>query len=142
MQYYIGVLKKYAVFSGRAGRAEYWYFALFNFIIYIVLGIVDRLISGPIEPGQMAVSVLTTLYSLAVLIPSLAVSARRLHDTNRSGWWLLLGFVPLVGPIVLLVFMVMGSDSGANQYGPNPSVQGGDQPPMPTPEEGGQPPVA
>jgi uncharacterized membrane protein YhaH (DUF805 family) len=142
MNYYIGVLKKYTVFAGRAGRAEYWYFVLFNLIIYIVLGIIDQAIAGPSEMGQPSGGILTGLYSLAVLLPSLAVGVRRLHDTNRTGWWLLISFVPIIGFIVLLVFMVQDSQPGANQYGPNPKGQGSDQPSMPTPGEGNQPPMA
>ena len=112
MNWYLEVLKKYAVFSGRARRKEYWMFFLFNIIIAFVLGFVEGLVGGP--------GVLGTLYGLAILIPGIAVSVRRLHDTNRSGWWLLIGFVPLIGAIVLLVFMVQDSKPGENQYGANP----------------------
>ena len=107
MKWYLEVLKKYAVFNGRARRTEYWMFFLFNLIISIVLGIVG-------------VSVIGTLYTLAVIIPSMAVSVRRLHDTERSGAWLPIAFVPLIGTIVLLVFMVQDSKPGQNQYGANP----------------------
>jgi len=117
MNWYIEVLKKYAVFNGRAQRAEYWYFFLFNFIISIVLGVIDAVIS----PGTK-IGILGGLYSLAVLIPSIAVAIRRLHDTNRSGWWLFIILVPIVGVIVLLVFMVQDSKPEQNQYGPNPKV--------------------
>ena len=112
MNWYLEVLKKYAVFSGRARRQEYWMFVLFNFIIAIVLGIIEGIIGIP--------GILSTLYMLAVLLPSIAVSVRRLHDTDRTGWWLLIGFVPVIGFIVLLIFMVMDSTAGENQYGPNP----------------------
>jgi uncharacterized membrane protein YhaH (DUF805 family) len=111
MNWYLAVLKKYADFSGRARRKEFWMFALFNFIIAIVLGIVDGMIGMP---------VLGLIYSLAVLLPGLAVGARRLHDIGKSGWWLLIGLVPLVGLIVLIIFFVMDSNPGDNQYGPNP----------------------
>lgn len=111
MQQYVDVLKKYAVFQGRAARREYWMFVLFQFIISIVLGIVAGLIRIPI---------LSTLYGLATLIPSLAVGARRLHDTGRSGWWLLIGLIPLIGTIILIVFFVFDSQAGQNQYGANP----------------------
>jgi uncharacterized membrane protein YhaH (DUF805 family) len=112
MNWYIEVLRKYAVFNGRAQRTEYWMFFLFNIIITVVLGLIDRLfgISG----------VLSGIYGLAVLIPGIAVSIRRLHDTNRSGWWLLISLVPVIGTIVLLVFMVQDSQPDTNQYGPNP----------------------
>ncbi|MBN2584135.1 MAG: DUF805 domain-containing protein [Planctomycetes bacterium] len=113
MNWYIGVLKKYAVFDGRARRKEYWMFVLFNIIISFVLGIIDGLIGYP---------VLGLIYSLAVLLPGLGVSIRRLHDTGRSGWWILIGFVPIVGFIILLVFMVTEGTKGENAYGPDPKA--------------------
>ena len=112
MNWYLTVLKKYAVFSGRACRAEYWMFTLFNLIITFALYGIESLAGGP--------GVVGGVYVLALLIPGIAVSVRRLHDTNRSGWWLLIGLVPLIGDIVLLVFMVQGSQPDENQYGPNP----------------------
>lgn len=115
MNWYLEVLQKYAVFEGRARRSEYWYFVLFNLLISIFLGIIDYLLFGSHGFG-----LLRGVYSLAVLVPGLAVSVRRLHDTNRSGWWLLLAFVPIIGAIVLLVFMVQDSQSAENQYGQNP----------------------
>jgi uncharacterized membrane protein YhaH (DUF805 family) len=114
MNWYLEVLKKYAVFSGRARRKEYWMFALFNIIISFVLGFIEGLAGGP---GALA-----GIYSLAVLIPSLAVSVRRLHDTDRSGWWLLIALIPLIGALVLLVFVVQDSQPGENQYGLNPKT--------------------
>ena len=119
MNWYLQVLKKYAVFNGRARRTEYWMFVLFNFIIVIALGFIEGFTG--IAPGTDQ-SVLGGLYMLAVLLPGIAVGVRRLHDTGRSGWWLLIGFVPLIGAIVLLVFMVQDSHSGENQYGPNPKA--------------------
>jgi uncharacterized membrane protein YhaH (DUF805 family) len=115
MNYYIEVLKKYAVFNGRAKREEYWMFVLFNFIIGLVFGLVFSIIGG--DPKN---NIFYNLYALAILIPSIAVSVRRLHDTNRSGWWLLINFIPIVGFIVILVFMASDSQPGENQYGPNP----------------------
>jgi len=112
MNYYLEVLKKYAVFSGRARRKEYWMFILFNFIAYAILGFIEVLLGIP--------AILSSIYGLAVLIPSLAVCVRRLHDSGRSGWWILIGLLPLVGFIVLLIFMVLDSQPGDNQYGPNP----------------------
>jgi len=114
MNWYIEVLKKYAVFSGRASRTEYWMFFLFNIIIAFVLAIIEGLIGSP--------GVVGLLYGLAVLIPGIAVAVRRLHDTDRTGWWLLIGFVPLVGLIVLIVFLVLPSMEGDNQYGSTPVV--------------------
>ena len=112
MNWYIEVLKKYAVFSGRARRKEYWMFVLFYIIFGIILGIIEGIIgiSG----------ILTGLYCLALLIPSIAVSVRRLHDIGRTGWWVLICLVPIVGSIVLLIFMLLDSQPGDNQYGPFP----------------------
>ncbi|MGO4998306.1 DUF805 domain-containing protein [Oceanisphaera sp. W20_SRM_FM3] len=118
MNWYLDVLKNYATFGGRARRKEYWMFILFNIIISIVLGFIDGLIGTyNIESGF---GLLSGLYSLAILIPSLAVSIRRLHDTDRSGWWLLIGFIPLIGAIVLLVFMLLDSTPEQNKFGANP----------------------
>jgi uncharacterized membrane protein YhaH (DUF805 family) len=117
MNWYVAVLKKYAVFEGRAARTEYWMFVLFNLIVSVVLSIVDRMIG---------IHALGVLYSLAVLLPSIGVGIRRLHDTDRSGWWLLIALVPFVGWIVLLYFVVQDSTPGDNQYGP--SVKGGPAP--------------
>lgn len=113
MDYYLGVLKKYAVFEGRASRSEYWFFALFNFVISIAINVIEI-------PLQTAI--LSWLYALAVLVPSLAVGARRLHDTGRSGWWLLIFLVPILGPIILIIWFVFDSEPGANRYGPNPKT--------------------
>ncbi|MEU5041221.1 DUF805 domain-containing protein [Streptomyces griseorubiginosus] len=113
MSWFIEALKKYAVFSGRSRRKEYWLFALFAGIIYVVflvLGLVSKQSWLPILPY------------IAFLLPGLAVTARRLHDTGRSGWWILFGFVPLVGGITLFVFSVLDSEPGDNKYGPNPKL--------------------
>ncbi|MFO7606214.1 MAG: DUF805 domain-containing protein [Desulfurivibrionaceae bacterium] len=112
MNWYLEVLKKYAVFGERARRTEYWMFVLFNLIITFVLGFVEGLVGSP---GMIAM-----LYGLAVFIPGLAVSVRRLHDTSHSGWWMLISLIPLIGFIVLLVFMVQDSKPGQNAYGANP----------------------
>ena len=119
MNWYLEVLKKYAVFGGRARRKEYWYFVLFNLIISFVLGLIEGLIGLAPDSPQ---SILSLIYGLAVLLPGLAASVRRLHDTGKSGWWLLIGLVPLVGAIVLIVFMAQDSAAGDNQYGSNPKT--------------------
>ena len=119
MNWYLEALKKYAVFSGRARRKEYWYFVLFNIIIGLVLGFIEGNLGLFSDSPE---SILSSLYSLAVLLPWIGVNVRRLHDTGRSGWWLLIGFVPIVGAIVLLVFMVQDSAADENQYGPNPKI--------------------
>ena len=114
MNWYLEVLKKYAVFTGRARRKEYWMFVLFYLIIAFVLAIIDAVIgTGALLYG---------LYALALLIPNIAVAVRRLHDTGRSGWFLLIGLIPLIGAIVLIVFFVQDSQPGDNQYGPNPKA--------------------
>lgn len=118
MNWYFEVLKKYAVFSGRARRKEYWHFVLFNIIIIIVFTFIDVIIGTYNE--QANIGLLSGVYILVVLIPGIAVAVRRLHDTDRSGWWLLIGLIPLIGGIVLLVFMLQDSKPGANQYGANP----------------------
>ena len=105
MEWYLGPLKKYAVFSGRASRKEYWLFALWNLPIMFVLLMIAIELYG--------------LYYLGVLVPYLAVGVRRLHDTNRSGWWLLLAIVPLAGLALLVCFCLEGTD-GDNDYGPDP----------------------
>jgi len=113
MNYYLSVLKKYAVFSGRSRRAEYWYFVLFNFIISAVLGIISAVVDD--KSG-----ILGSLYSLAVLIPGLAVSVRRLHDIGKSGWMVLIAFIPLIGAIWIIILTATDSNPGDNKYGPNP----------------------
>lgn len=120
MNWYLAVLKKYAQFNGRSRRSEYWFFALFNFIIAFVLGYIDGA-SGMLI-AQVGIGVLGGLYTLFVLIPSLAVGVRRLHDTGRSGWWLLIGLIPIIGAIILIVFFVQDSQPGDNQHGPNPKA--------------------
>ena len=112
MNWYIEVLKKYAVFSGRAQRKEYWLFMLFNIIISFVIGLIESFIGDP--------GIILGLYYLAMLIPSFAVLVRRLHDTNRSGWWFFISFIPLIGSIILIVFLVQDSQPDENRYGPNP----------------------
>jgi uncharacterized membrane protein YhaH (DUF805 family) len=115
INYYTGVLKNYVGFQGRARRAEYWQFALVNFVIVVVLDIIDLAIKSPI---------LAALYGLAILLPGLAVAFRRLHDTDRTAWWLLIILVPFAGWIVLLVFACLEGTPGPNKYGPNPKEVG------------------
>jgi uncharacterized membrane protein YhaH (DUF805 family) len=120
VNWFITALKKYAVFSGRSRRSEYWYFGLFYLIIYVLLAIVDG-IAGTYNE-MSSVGLLTGIFMLGVLIPSLAVSVRRLHDTDRTGWWLLIGLIPLIGAIILIVFSVQDSGAGTNRFGPNPKA--------------------
>lgn len=118
MRHYINALKKYAVFNGRASRKEYWYFVLFYFLLMILFGIGD-VILGTVHV-ESNTGLLSSLFILAMLIPGMAVAIRRLHDTDRSGWWILINLIPLIGLLVFMYFMVSGSDGGENQYGPSP----------------------
>ncbi len=104
-------LNKYAVFRGRASRSEYWWFALFNILVSIAAGILDSVLFGNEN------SVLNALATLALLLPSLAVSARRLHDIDRTAWWLLLWLVPVIGWIVLIIFFILRGNDGHNRFG-------------------------
>jgi len=147
MHYYINVLKKYAVFKGRATRAEYWYFVLFNVIASIILGIISKIISDQ-------KNILGNIYGLAVIIPSIAVSVRRFHDIGKTGWWVLyfslmclaIGILAIILVLPTLIFGVFGisfyiillafltvtvwsivwkckdSQPGDNKYGPNPKM--------------------
>jgi uncharacterized membrane protein YhaH (DUF805 family) len=115
MQWYLKVLKNYIGFQGRARRKEYWMFFLFNFLITMLLSIIEVMLGlGGILSG---------IYGLFVLLPSIAVNVRRLHDIGRTGWWMLLSFIPVVGLIVLLIFAALDSQPGENKYGPNPKGQ-------------------
>ena len=122
MNWYIDVIKKYAVFNGRARRKEYWYFFLFNLLISFVIGF-GEVLTGISDPDT-GYGLFSTIYTFAVLIPGIAVSVRRLHDTNRSGWWLLIVLIPLIGAIILLVFFASDSKSDENDYGINPKLSG------------------
>jgi uncharacterized membrane protein YhaH (DUF805 family) len=120
MNWYLQVLKKYADFSGRARRREYWFFVLFNIIISVVLSVCDGVLGT--YSAAASIGILSGIYTLAVLIPGIAVAVRRLHDTGRSGWWILIALVPIVGWIVLLVFMLLDSQPGQNAYGLSPKA--------------------
>jgi len=106
------VLQRYAKFDGRAGRAEFWWFVLANFVVYIALAILTQ-ISG-------IFLILYVVYGLALIVPSIAVAIRRLHDTDKSGWMLLLGLIPFVGFIILLVFYIQEGTAGPNKFGTGP----------------------
>lgn len=133
-------LSKYALFSGRSSRSAYWWFTLFNVLVYIAASIIDAVINTP---------VFTILAVLGLFLPGLAVLVRRLHDTDRSGWWFFISFVPLVGSIVLIVFAC--TDSGPpNKWGEGPDGKGNmtafsplgeTLPPPPPPAAPGPPPT-
>src|SRR5258708_30581947 len=116
VNWFTTALKKYAVFSGRSRRSEYWYFILFYFIIYIALAFVDR-VTGTFDP-KSGIGLLTAIFALALLIPSLSVSVRILHDTDRSGWWRLTGFIPLSRAIVLIRLLPQNSLPATNRIRP------------------------
>lgn len=131
--------RRYADFFGRSRPMEFWLFCLFVFVAMIVLSFVDAMVglgtsTQYIDRSPFGVTMgvynrsglLTLIFWVACLIPGLAVAVRRLHDSDKSGWWLLIGFVPLVGQIVLFIFMVMGGTHGPNRFGPDP-MRGPDQ---------------
>ena len=118
MNWYLKVLKQYADFSGRARRKEYWMFVLFNMIFAFFAMILDNILGFAIE--GIGYGPLYGLYTLAVLIPGLAVAVRRLHDVGKSGWMILIALIPLIGAIWLLVLTLTDSNPGENQYGKNP----------------------
>jgi uncharacterized membrane protein YhaH (DUF805 family)/tetratricopeptide (TPR) repeat protein len=121
MKWYFLALKKYAIFGGRATRSEFWFFILFNFLVGMLVGIVTGFVAG--IAGHQEISVACSLlYSLATLLPTLAVTVRRLHDTSRSAWWLLIFLVPFLGPVVLVVLLAFNTKKSENRYGPNPSA--------------------
>lgn len=107
-------LRNYATFTGRAARPEFWWFALFLFLGNVVLGLVD----SAILPTD--VSLLAPLFGLATIVPTIAVSVRRLHDIGKSGWWVLLHLIPIIGFLVMLYFYLQPSEVGANEHGPVP----------------------
>lgn len=119
-------LRKYADFNGRARRSEYWLFFLFYVGVSFVLGIIGGIAMGPSDPTQpfSGANILGLLWGLAMFLPSLAVGVRRLHDTNRSGWWILIGIIPLIGAIVLIIFYVLDGTPGPNKFGSDPKGRG------------------
>ena len=118
MNYYLHVLKNYAVFSGRARRKEFWMFTLINFFITMGAFVLDMALNlNMITDGF---GIIQALYTLFVLIPSLAVTVRRLHDVGKSGWFYFIILIPLIGAIWLLILFCKDSEPGANKYGENP----------------------
>ena len=120
MNWYLKVLKNYIVFDGRARRKEYWFFYLFYFIFIIALGFIDSMTGS--YSANVGLGLLSGIFVVAMILPGVAVCVRRLHDTDRSGWWILIGFVPIIGGIWLLVLMVLDGTSGQNQYGSDPKA--------------------
>ena len=117
MNEFLNVFKKAFVFSGRSRRKEYWLFALGVFIVSVALTIIEMMAGLEIAPD---VGLLSTIFSLIIFIPSLSVTVRRFHDIGRTGWWLLLMLIPILGWIAVFVFTLLDSESGSNKYGSNP----------------------
>jgi uncharacterized membrane protein YhaH (DUF805 family) len=120
MKWAVYALQRYAEFGGRSQRSEYWFFLLFYLLIFFGLAFLDM--STGMYNEQADIGLLSGIFALAMFIPSLAVTVRRLHDTGRSGWWLLINLIPFIGAIVTLVFLVQDSDGGTNAYGPSPKT--------------------
>jgi uncharacterized membrane protein YhaH (DUF805 family) len=111
MEHYIGALKNYATFTGRATRQEYWMFVLFNFIFMIIAGTVDGVLGS--------YGLVSGIYGLGVLLPSLAIAIRRLHDIDKSGWFMLVSLIPIIGGLWLLIMFCTKGTDGINSYNEN-----------------------
>ena len=122
MKWYLKCFKQYADFNGRARRTEYWMFALFNVIFIFLIIIIGTLLGSALlgDEGAILGAGLYVLYLLAMIIPSIAVGVRRLHDTGNSGWMLLVGIIPIIGGIWIFILTVIDSKPGENKWGPNP----------------------
>ncbi|GAB5534948.1 MAG: DUF805 domain-containing protein [Rubricoccaceae bacterium] len=119
-QYFLDVIKNHYVdFDGRASRKEYWMFVAVYLAIYIGASIVGAILGVASDTLALLVSLGVGLFGLAVILPSIGIAVRRLHDTGRSGWFILLGMIPLLG-LIVLYFMILEGDSGPNEYGPDP----------------------
>ena len=114
MEWYTGVFKKYATFSGRARRKEYWTFYLYNIIVTVLLSLLASLIDF--------FSMLTAIYGLVIIVPSIAVAVRRLHDIGKPGVWYCLAFIPCIGTIWLIILLATEGETGDNMYGPDPKM--------------------
>jgi uncharacterized membrane protein YhaH (DUF805 family) len=119
VNYYFSAFRKYAVFKGRATRSEYWYFTLFNILAVLGFGLIDQLMGTfNFDAGY---GPLSAIYTLAMILPGLGVSIRRLHDTGRSGWWFVITIIPIIGLLVFLFFALQDSDPNPNDYGESPT---------------------
>ena len=123
MSWFLAVLRQYATFSGRARRKEYWMYKLVYLAIFLFLMLVDAF-TGTYDMGDQ-IGLLGGIFLLGTLVPDIAVAVRRLHDSGRSGWWLLIGFIPLVGMVVLLYCLIQDGDEGDNDYGRDPKAAPG-----------------
>lgn len=121
MEWYLKAVRNYVNFKGRAQRKEYWFYLLFYILFAIAVVLVESFLGlSDLSDPEGGTGPLYLFYTVAFLLPSIAVAIRRLHDTGRTGWWLLLAFIPLIGAIVLIVFYCLDSEPGDNKYGPNP----------------------
>ncbi len=124
MGYYIDAIRKYAVFRGRSSRKQFWMFFLFNFVIGLIFAIADAIVismfakSAILTVALGIVLVIYSLYLLAMILPSLAISVRRLHDANHSGWWVFIVLVPYIGAVALLIAMAIKGSPEGNRFGP------------------------
>ena len=119
--YFILAFQKYADFSGRARRAEFWYFYLFHMLAIMVLSSIGGFFGSAL--GEMIGAIPLIAYFFISIIPILALVVRRLHDTNRSGWWYFIGAIPIIGVIILLIFLVTEGTHGPNRYGEDPKEE-------------------
>lgn len=123
MQWYIRAFRRYAIFTGRAYRQEFWLFFLWSLVVSLLFSIIDRaaglplITSGPYEIGASQLA-----YTLVAACPTLAVTARRLHDTGRSGWWQLIGVIPIVGLLAMIFWLATPGITGENRYGADPRI--------------------
>lgn len=119
MKWYLKAIKNYAGFTGRARRKEFWLFCLFSYMVLVIYGFFKAILHLPEYEIE---TFLGMVYLLAILVPGLAVTIRRLHDTGKSGYWICIGLIPLIGKIVLLIMLCQNSVKEENQYGPNPKA--------------------
>jgi uncharacterized membrane protein YhaH (DUF805 family) len=124
MDWMLMPFRRFADFSGRSRRKEYWMFTLLNIIVGFVLGLIGGILGGSSEGGSVIGSAIIGLYVLAVIIPSIAVTVRRFHDQDKSGWFVLLAFIPFIGSLILLVFMCLEGTRGPNRFGDDPKAGG------------------
>lgn len=119
MYWFIKAMKQYADFKGRAQRAEYWYFSLFYILIYVAALFIDEVL-GTKSQHKGGTGLVTFLTIAALLVPALAVGARRMHDIGKSGWWLLISMIPIIGSLMFIAFAVRDSEPGPNRFGASP----------------------
>lgn len=122
MEWMLMPLHRYADFNGRSRRKEYWMFFLFVIAVYVGLALIGSVLSGGAEGFGTIGGILITIFGLGIIVPSIAVQVRRFHDQDKSGWFVLLGFIPFIGGLIVFVFMLLEGTDGPNQYGPDPKA--------------------